>query len=34
MYNKCIIELQSQAEPGLTDNEVNAMHNKCFIGLL
>ena len=32
--NRCIIELQSQAEPGLTDNEVSAMHNKCFMELL
>ena len=33
MHNKCIIELESQAEPVLTDNEVSAMHNKCFIEL-
>ena len=29
MHNKCIIELLRQTELVLTDNEVNAMHNKC-----
>ena len=33
MHNKCIIELLSQAEPVSTDNEVSAIHVKCFMKL-